>query len=152
LVSPCATQSGAVIGDLLSIEGRAIRQAYQGNGVGKLALVDLVDTYDIQAAASVTRNPAIPRLMRTAFSIVSPDPANADPLHAYHNNSQVRAFTEVYAEHIGADTATLPIVPGRYEGGLYGYADPGLAMGIPEIESSNESGVVMVAVNRRGDI
>jgi hypothetical protein len=143
---------GVVIGDLLSIEGRAIKQAYQGNGIGRLALIDLIGAYDIQAAASVTRNPAIPRLMLNGFKVVSPNPTQPNPLHAYRHNDRVRAFTEVYAEHINAETASLPIVPGRYEGGLYGYTDPGRNMGIPEIEADKENGVIMVAIDRREDI
>lgn len=140
---------GGRIGDLLSIEGRAIKREYQGNGIGTVALYDLLDTHDFQAAASVTRNPAIPRLMANGFYTVSPDPEHHDPLHHFKRNDRVKELTEAYAEHIGAKHEDLPFALGRYEGGLYGYADPGHDMGIPEIADNPENGIIMIATDRR---
>lgn len=109
----------------------------------------MLDVYDIESAASVTRNPAIPRLMASGFHTVSPDLDSDDPLHHYGRNEKVRALTETYAEHIGASPADLPLVVGRYEGGLYGYDDPGRHIGIPELAADPESGIIMVATDRR---
>lgn len=146
---PCTTPLGGGIGDLLSIEGRAIRREYQGNGIGTLALYDLLDTHDVESAASVTRNPAIPRLMTNGFYTVSPDLDNPDPLRHFKSNIRVRELTEVYAEHIGSEPAALPFAISRYEGGLYGYTDPGEQMGIPQISDYPENGIIMVATDRR---
>jgi hypothetical protein len=108
-----------------------------------------LDTHDIEAAASVTRNPAIPKLMTSGFYTVSPDLEHHDPLHHFKNNPRMRELTEVYAEHIGAPATDLPFAFGRYEGGLYGYADPGQAMSIPEIADDPENGIIMIATDRR---
>lgn len=143
---------GGLIGDLLSIEGRAIKREFQGNGVGKLALHDMIDTYDVHAAASVTRNPAIPRLMANGFHTVSPDLTYHDPLHHFKQNDRIRELTEVYAEHLGANPDGLPFALGRYKGGLYGYTDPGNAMGIPEITDDPENGIIMIATDRRAAV
>jgi hypothetical protein len=88
--------------------------------------------------------------MTKGFHIVSPDLATPDPLHLAHEHALVRHLTEVYGAHIGADPAQLPFALGRYEGGLYGYADPGQAMtNIPEIADNPENGIIMVAVGRK---
>jgi hypothetical protein len=144
------TCCGADIGDLVSIEGRAIQRVHQGTGLGTLALHQLLDAHpDIAAAASVTRNPAIPRLMTRGFNVVSPDLGHENPLHHYKNNRLLRHLTEVYGAHVGADPATLPLVPNRYTGGLYGYADPGQHMGIPQLAESPEHGIIMIATERK---
>jgi hypothetical protein len=87
--------------------------------------------------------------MTNGFYTVSPDLEHHDPLHHFKRNDRVRELTEVYAEHIGASPDDLPFALGRYEGGLYGYADPGQAMGIPEIANDPENGIIMIATDRR---
>jgi hypothetical protein len=111
----------------------------------------MLETHDdIQAAASVTRNPAVPRLMANGFYTVSPDLEHPNPLHHFKRNRLVRHLTEVYGSHVDADPGELPFAIGRYQGGLYGYTDPGLRMaGIPEVTDNPDNGVIMVAVDRR---
>ena len=98
--------------------------------------------------ASVTRNPAVLRLMRKHFFTVSPDLNDPDPL--YHMQDRLIAhLVEVYGRHVGADPKDLPFVHSRYTGGLYGYADPGRDMDkLPQIASNPESGVVMIAMDQ----
>ncbi len=140
-------RSGGVIGNLLSIEGRAIRRAHQANGLGMLSLKKLIAEEDYVAMASVTRNPAIIKLMRKAFYTVLPDLTDADPLHPMQDKV-VRHLVNVYGRHVGADPRDLPFVHGRYKGGLYGYADPGKGLeGLPQIAGSPESGIVMIAMD-----
>ena len=109
----------------------------------------MLDTYDIESAASVTRNPAIPRLMANGFYTVSPNMDSPDPLGVYKQNERVRRLTEMYAQHVDARVDDLPFVFGRYEGGLYGYEDPGRQIGIPELADDPESGIIMIATDRR---
>ncbi len=114
-----------------------------------MALHDIVESDRIEAAASVTRNPAVPRLMASSFYTVSPDLQAADPLHHFKDDGLVRHLTEVYATHVEADPSTLPFVPGRYGDGLYGGDDPGrrLTM-LPEIAEHPGNGIIMVAIDR----
>jgi hypothetical protein len=142
------TFCGAVIGNVLSIEGRAIRSEYQHQGLGTLALYDILDSEDVQAAASVTRNPAVPRLMANGFYTVSPDLNAPQPLHHMMRDARVQHVTEVYARHVGVDPADAPFAFGRYAGGLYGSTDPGRCMPIPEIAGNPENGIIMVALDR----
>jgi hypothetical protein len=139
---------------VLSIEGRAIRPEFQGQGLGSLALHEILQTEkDITAAASVTRNPAVPRLMHKAFYTVSPDLQAEDPLHLVRNDGVLREISEDYSEYVGADPAETPLVRGRYEGGLYGGDDPGRGMrGLPEVSEHPANGVIMVAMDRRYEI
>lgn len=138
---------GASIGDLLSIEGRAIRRAHQAKGLGGLSLKKLLAEEQFDAVASVTRNPAIVRLMRKGFLTVLPDLSDPDPLH-HMRDPVVRHLVQTYGRHIGADEASLPFVHGRYKGGLYGYADPGEQMNVlSEIANSPESGVIVIAMD-----
>lgn len=135
---------------MLSIEGRAIRKDFQGKGLGTLALSDILRLTGAQAAASVTRNPAVLALMRKAFHIVSPDLTADDPLHRVTSHKLVRHLTEVYARHVSADVRDIPFVYGRYGNGLYGTTDPGRAMrALPDIANTPGNGVIMVAVSRR---
>lgn len=141
------TCSGGSIGNLLSIEGRAIRREHQALGLGALSLRKLIQEEEFDAVASVTRNPAVLRLMRKHFYTVSPDLSDPDPLH-YMNDSVVSHVVDVYGKHIGADPQDLPFVHGRYTGGLYGYTDPGRGMDVlPQIADNPESGVIMVAMD-----
>lgn len=144
---------GGRIGNVLSIEGRAIRKDFQGRGFGTQALRDIVQTENVQAAASVTRNPAVPFLMHKVFRVVSPDLSAAEPLHYFDNVSEVRDLTEVYARHVAADPAELPFVRGRYGEGLYGFDDPGRDMlGLPGIAENPGDGIIMVALDRRSEV
>ena len=132
---------------MLSIEGRAIRREYQGLGLGALSVRKLIQEEDFDAAASVTRNPAVLRLMRKHFYTVSPDLSDPDPLY-YMDNLVIGHVVDVYGKHVGADPQDLPFVHGRYTGGLYGYADPGRGMeALPQIADNPESGIIMVAMN-----
>lgn len=138
---------GGSIGNALSIEGRAIRRDYQALGLGSLSLRELTLEEKFDAVVSVTRNPAVLRLMRRHFYTVSPDLTDPDPLH-YMGDPMVSHVVDMYGEHIGADPRDLPFVHGRYTGGLYGYADPGRAMGaLPQIADKPESGIIMVAMD-----
>jgi len=149
----CTTYFGVRIGDLLSIEGRAIHKAFQGRGLGTTALYEVLANTDIFAAASVTRNPAVPKLMSKAFRVVSPDLGAPDPLHAFHSSPLVYDVTDFYAQHIGANPAETPLVRGRYGEGLYGLDDPGQGMtALPEVQLNPGDGIIMVAIERREDI
>ena len=137
-------------GLLVSIEGRAIHQDFQKRRLGSIALRELlVSEPEIVAAASCTRNPAIPRLMNRYFDKVSPDISHTHPLHLYEDDEDIRYFTEVYGTHVGAAPEDLPFTYGRYKGGLYGSNDPGVNFpGIPEIQTNGENGIIMVATER----
>ena len=125
-------------GQLLSIEGRAIRSDFQGRGLGSAALRELLLTEpDVVAAASCTRNPAIPRLMSRYFGKVSPDISHANPLHYYETDEFVRYFTEQYGNHVNVLPQDAPFAYGRYVGGLYGHDDPGANfLGVPQLHSN----------------
>lgn len=100
--------------------------------------------------ASVTRNPAVLRLMAKFFRIVSPDLDDPDPFHHLKDDKLVQHLTKVYGRHVGADPAHLPMVVGRYTGGLYGGADPGKNIKqLPAIARHPENGMVMIALDRR---
>ena len=143
----------SIIGGLLSIEGRAIRPEYQGKGLGTLALSGILKVTNVPAAASVTRNPAVLRLMTTGFQIVSPDMGAGDPLHYFRNDERVQEATEVYGRHVVADPQSLPFVYDRYTGGLYGESDPGQNLtALPQVANNPENGVIMAAVERRYDV
>lgn len=148
----CTIDYGVGIGDdILSIEGRAIRPEYQNQGLGSLALKDILQKIpNITAAASVTRNPAVLKLMGKNFRTVSPDLGAVDPLHFVKENDRVQKVSTIYAEHIGADSAQIPFVFDRYAGGLYGDNDLGKAMPISEIAQNPQHGIIMVAIDRRG--
>jgi hypothetical protein len=133
---------------LLSIEGRAIRREHQGQGLGTLALHDILEATGAPMAASVTRNPAVPKLMTRAFHTVLPDLTAPDALHTMQR-ADVQEATELYASHVGADPADAPFVFGRYTGGLYGGTDPGAHMPLTEITSDPENGIIMIATDRR---
>lgn len=139
---------------MLSVEGRAISPAYQGNGLGTLALHDTLQQYDdVRAAASITRNPAIPRLMAKAFHTVSPDLNHPNPLRPFVHDDRIRTLTEMYARHTDTATETLPFAVDRYQGGLYGGVDPGQNMiDIPEIAGYPENGIVMIAIDRKDTV
>ncbi len=147
LYKKLSTQAGL----LLSIEGRAISREFQGKGLGSTALRELLlSEPEAIAAASCTRNPAIPRLMSRYFTTVSPDIKDTNPLHFYNDNEIIRYLTAVYGEHVNASPADLPFTYGRYTGGLYGADDPGAAFpGLPELQISPENGMIMVATGRR---
>lgn len=104
---------------------------------------------DVQAVASVTRNPAVPRLMGKAFHVVSPDLSAADPLHHYKESALVRHISEVYAKYVGGDPEVAPFVYDRYGNGLYGHEDPGRLMALPEIANHPGNGIIMVATAKR---
>ncbi|HSX34143.1 MAG TPA: hypothetical protein VLF62_00685 [Candidatus Saccharimonadales bacterium] len=136
------------IGDLLSIEGRAIKREYQGRGLGKTALQQILATEQFDAAASVTRNPAVLKVMQSGFCTVSPDLRAADPLH-YMRDPLLRELASVYSAHIGSDPKDAPFVPGRYTGGLYGGEDPGRGMAaLPQLAANPENGVMMLAADK----
>lgn len=137
------------IGGLLSIEGRAIGKDFQHKGLGTLALREILATENVQTAASVTRNPAVPRLMSKAFHIVSPDLEMPDALHHFKHNEHVRELTEIYAKHIDVRAEDVPFVVGRYGNGLYGFDDPGETMALPQISDYPGNGIIMIATEKR---
>lgn len=139
---------GVRIGDLLSIEGRAIRREYQGHGLGKAALQEILRTEQFDAAASVTRNPAVLKVMQSGFCTVSPDLRAADPLHSMRD-PLLQELAQVYSAHIGSNPAEAPFVNGRYTGGLYGGVDPGAGIAaLPQLANHPENGVMMLAVDK----
>lgn len=115
--------------------------------MGGLSLKKLLAEEQFDAVASVTRNPAIVRLMGKGFFTVLPDLNDPDPLH-HMRDPLIRHLVQAYGAHIGADEASLPFVHGRYKGGLYGYTDPGEGMNaLPEIANNPESGVIVIAMD-----
>jgi len=102
----------------------------------------------LERAATVTRNPATIHLIGRNFTVVSPDLQAADPLYLT-NVPEIAAITEAYAKHIGAH-GPLPIVTDRYErAGLYGGADPGKAMPIPQVANYRTNAVIVTGTERR---
>lgn len=146
----CTKRLTAVFGDIVSIEGRAIRQEFQGQGLGSLALRHLLkQDNSIVAAASVTRNPAVPKVMSKCFAKVAPDLSAIQPLEIY-NDPQIKTIMEAYGNYLGISPQNLPFAVGRYKGGLYGYEDVGKQMDkIPQIANYPENGIIMAAINRR---
>jgi hypothetical protein len=135
---------------LLTIEGRAIRQDCQGQGLGTLALKQLLANVNVDAVASVTRNPAVPKLMTKVFHIVSPDLSSPDPLHYFKSSRLIQHMTNSYAEHIGAAVEDQPFVCNRYGDGLYGGYDPGREMTcLPQISNNPSNGIIMVAMAQK---
>lgn len=113
-----------------------------------MALRQMVATYHFDAAASVTRNPAIPRVMRECFHGVMPDLTAEDPLR-HMRDPLFGHLATIYARHIGSDPHDAPFVPGRYTGGLYGADDPGQGMArLPGMAENPENGIMMLAADR----
>ncbi|MBV2357152.1 GNAT family N-acetyltransferase [Streptomyces sp. J2-1] len=134
---------------LWSIEGRATLTAYQGMGLGALALARFLEVTGAETVVSVTRNPAVCRLMARRFTVCLPDldPAAADPLRPLEH-SAVRDAVKRYADHLDAADNPLPFLENRYPGGLYGAADPGRAMPFPELAGHPANGMITVGTNR----
>ncbi|KOV83935.1 GNAT family N-acetyltransferase [Nocardia sp. NRRL S-836] len=130
------------------VEGRAIAPAHQRGGLGTRCFRDFLDTTGANAVATVTRNPAICRMMAAEFRTVLPDLSSDRPLRTLHHSGIATAVRH-YAGHLGADVAELPFIRNRYPGGLYGVRDPGLRMPSPEISRDPSCGVITVGVGRK---
>ncbi|MGZ3146387.1 GNAT family N-acetyltransferase [Lentzea chajnantorensis] len=127
------------------VEGRAITPAHQRGGLGTRCFREFVDTTGASAVATVTRNPAVCRMMAAEFRTVLPDLTSDRPLRTLHHPGVAMAV-RTYAAHLGADGAGLPFIRNRYPGGLYGVRDPGLRMPLPEISRDPSCGVITVGV------
>ncbi|MFC0112544.1 GNAT family N-acetyltransferase [Kibdelosporangium aridum] len=98
-------RAGAV--ELLSVEGRAIAREHQRRGLGVRALQGLLEVTDASMIASVTRSPAIPKLMKHAFYTILPDLSALNPFHPVERHD-VREAAECYARYAGADPVNMP--------------------------------------------
>lgn len=130
------------------IEGRAITPAHQGGGLGTRCFREFVDTTGATAVATVTRNPAVCRMMAAEFRTVLPDLTSDRPLQTVHHPGVATAVRRC-AGHLGVDVAALPFIRNRYPGGLYGVRDPGLRMPLPEISRDPSCGIITVGVGRK---
>ncbi|USX55493.1 GNAT family N-acetyltransferase [Lentzea sp. HUAS12] len=133
--------------DLWVVEGRAITPAHQRGGLGTRCFREFVDTTGANAVATVTRNPAVCRMMAAEFRTVLPDLASDRPLRTLHHPGIATAVRSC-AAHLGADAAGLPFIRDRYPGGLYGVRDPGLRMPLPEISRDPSCGIITAGVAR----
>lgn len=139
--------------NLLSHDGRAILEEFRGQHLASAALDRLLECGNLHiiAAAGATRNPAVPKVMAHRFSTVSPDiSCPDDPLHHLSDDPRMRYVTEVYARHIGANSATLPFNH-RYGEGLYGSKDndPGQQMPLAEVRNNPGMAVIAVAIDKK---
>ncbi|KJK42531.1 hypothetical protein UK23_36720 [Lentzea aerocolonigenes] len=130
------------------VEGRAIAPAHQRGGLGTRCFREFVDTTGANAVATVTRNPAICRMMAAEFRTVLPDLTSDRPLRTLRD-PEVATAVRRYAAHLGIDVAEPPFLRNRYPGGLYGVRDPGLRMPLPEISRDPSCGVITVGVGRK---
>lgn len=139
---------GVRFGDVLALEGRALRPEVQRRGFGSKALRIMLDRTGIDRAATVTRNPATVRLVATNFRVVSPDLRAPRPLHLA-SDAEIAAITQEYAQHIDSQ-GPLPVVTGRYEpSGLYGGQDPGRKMPIPQVAQNVTNAVIVAGKGRK---
>ena len=129
------------------IEGRAIAPAHQRGGLGTRCFREFVDMTGANAVASVTRNPAVCRMMAAEFRTALPDLASDCPLQTLRHPG-VAAAVRCYAGHLGAEVAELPFLRNRYPDGLYGARDPGLRMPLAAINRDPSCGIITVGVGR----
>ncbi|WP_055546861.1 GNAT family N-acetyltransferase [Streptomyces sp. NBRC 110028] len=133
-----------------AIEGRATRTAYQGMGLGMRAFAGFLDVTRADIVTSVTRNPAVCRLMAHHFEVSLPDlrPSAHDPLWPLKRRGVSDAMRR-YADHLDVSHDRLPILENRYPSGLYGVADPGKGMPLPDLANHPEHGMIAVGVGRQ---